>query len=579
MNNLISKVEGIIKKREMMNVSFTLSTPLHSPVIIIYADDKVEQFHGLIVESLKSAWRTYDQKVVFLKLTGNSIKLLEGLSGNKNDFNLIFSRDYGLTDFDYSKCSVFTVVSSFNVLEERELSNKIKTIDAAVANLMNGRQNSSYLIAFLNSKNAISEQFRRDCENLNMDCVTDKIVFFIENRSSDGADLTDEVSEMRMFKNLSYIIRMSQLQNVNIKKGCHLISSQEVHKPYYEMAAGIITGVIERVNRYLVEKNNYLRQSNISSEVIANDLGFVNGEFEYIDELSGIIDQLIPTESVLLSLPVAVPEEPQLDTSAAVFNRQTLGTFYAYIESLKIDHIVSLDGFKSNLKKKLSCFDILRDFGSEISIANAVGFMQDRILTNSGEHLPPVGYAKNNIKNRCRNELINSILKPAVIDLYNDANNYMKSLSSTCSQVFSHGSEEIFNFYKNYVYNKLTDNELSSIDKICDPDNWIVSFIEKIVNNDGIYTGSLEQELVHRMAIEDASTVSKTVVQTLTVLEDYYMSNYNYNENVDVGGRIIFMDAESELWNSIRGSLGSVTIFDMPENNEINIVKVYTYKG
>ena len=248
MNNLISKVEGIIKKR-MMNVSFTLSTPLHSPVIIIYADDKVEQFHGLIVESLKSAWRTYDQKVVFLKLTGNSIKLLEGLSGNKNDFNLIFSRDYGLTDFDYSKCSVFTVVSSFNVLEERELSNKIKTIDAAVANLMNGRQNSSYLIAFLNSKNAISEQFRRDCENLNMDCVTDKIVFFIENRSSDGADLTDEVSEMRMFKNLSYIIRMSQLQNVNIKKGCHLISSQEVHKPYYEMAAGIITGVIERVNR------------------------------------------------------------------------------------------------------------------------------------------------------------------------------------------------------------------------------------------------------------------------------------------------------------------------------------------
>ena len=326
------------------------------------------------------------------------------------------------------------------------------------------------------------------------------------------------------------------------------------------------------------KKNNYLRQSNISSEVIANDLGFVNGEFEYIDELSGIIDQLIPTESVLLSLPVAVPEEPQLDTSAAVFNRQTLGTFYAYIESLKIDHIVSLDGFKSNLKKKLSCFDILRDFGSEISIANAVGFMQDRILTNSGEHLPPVGYAKNNIKNRCRNELINSILKPAVIDLYNDANNYMKSLSSTCSQVFSHGSEEIFNFYKNYVYNKLTDNELSSIDKICDPDNWIVSFIEKIVNNDGIYTGSLEQELVHRMAIEDAS-VSKTVVQTLTVLEEYYMSNYNYNENVDVGGRIIFMDAESELWNSIRGSLGSVTIFDMPENNEINIVKVYTYKG
>ena len=385
MNNLISKVEGIIKKREMMNVSFTLSTQLHSPIIIVYADDKVVQFHSLVVETLKTAWRMYDQKVVFSKLTGNSIELLEGLSGNKSDFNSIFSRDYGFTDFDYSKCSVFTVVSTFNVLEESEIHNRIKTVDSAVDNLMNGRQNSSYLIAFLNSKNKISEQFRRNCENISIDCVADKIVFFIENRSSDGADLIDEVSEMRMFKNLSYIIRMSQLQNVNIKNGCHLISSQEVHKPYYEMAAGIVTGVIERVNRYLVKKNNNLRQSTISSEVIANDLGFVNGEFEYIDEQSGIIDQLIPTESVLLSLPVAVPEEPQLDSTAAVFNRQTMGTFYAYIESLKVEHIVSLDGFKSYLKKRLSCFDILRDFGSEISIDNAVEFMQDRILTNAGE--------------------------------------------------------------------------------------------------------------------------------------------------------------------------------------------------
>ena len=124
----------------------------------------------------------------------------------------------------------------------------------------------------------------------------------------------------------------------------------------------------------------------------------------------------------------------------------------------------------------------------------------------------------------------------------------------------------------------MTDYELSSIDKICDPDKWIVSFIEKIVDNDGIYTGSLEQELVHRMAIEDASTVSKTVVQALTVLENYYVSNYNYNENVDVDGRIIFMDAESELWNSIKNHLGTVTIFDMPENNEINLLKIYTYR-
>lgn len=561
----------------MLNVSFTLSTHLHSPIIIVYADDKVTKFHSLMVDTLKSAWATYDQKVVFCKLASDRLEPLEGLSGNKSEFNSLFSRDYGLTDFDYTRCSVFTIVSSFSVLEEVEISKKINKVDDLVSSVLSGRQSSSYVIAFLDSKNKVSEQFRKKCESSTIDCVTDKIVFFIENRSSDGADLTDDISEMRMFKNLSYLVRMSQLQNVNIDSGCHLISSQEVHKPYFEMASGITAGVIERLNKYLVEKNKSIRQGALSNEVIANDLGFINGEFEYIDGQSRTIEQLIPPESVLLSLPVSIPKEPQLDATAAVFNKQTMGTFYAYIESLNVDHVVSLAGFKSYLKKKLSCFDILRDFGSETNITSAVAFIQERILTNAGEHLPPAGYAKNNIKNRCRNDLVDSILKVAICELYDDANCYMKALSSMCSQVFSHGREEIFNFYKNYVYNKLTDYEISSIDKICDPEDWIVSFIKNIVDNDPIYSASLEQELVYRMEIEDKAAVSQTVVQALTVLENYYVSNFNYSENVDVGGKIVFMDAESDLWNSIKKSLGSVSIFDMPENNEINILKIYTY--
>lgn len=578
MDNLINKVEEIIKRREMLDVSFTLSTPPRSPIIVVYTDDEVVKFHDTIVNTLQSVWMTYDRKVIFSKLSCDGIETLSGLSGKESELNSLFSLDYGLTDFDYSTCCVFTVVSSFNVSKESEITNRINEVDTFVSSKLNGHKNNAYLVAFLDVKNTVSAEFRRDLEQSKIDSAIDKKVFIVENRRSDGADLTDEISMRRMYKNLSYIIRMSQLQNIGIKNGCHLIGSQEVHKPYYEMAAGVTAGVLDRIKKYLKEKNDVVRYSSSSAEEISRDLGFFNGEFEYIDSMTTRMDNLVPSDMELLSLPVAIPEEPQLDSTAAVFNRQTMGTFYAYTNTLNVNQVVSIEEFKLYLKKKLGCFDILSDFGSQTSIDSTIRYIRDRILSNDGEHLPPIGYVKNIIKNKSKDELIEHILRPALLELNSDANNYMRSLSTLCAQVFSHGREEIFEFYRSRVFREVTEAELSSIDKICDPENWIISFIEKIVENDTIYSGSLEQELIYRMEIEDTSAVSTTVVKALTTLDDYFVSNYNYNENVDVGGRIIFMDAESDLWDNIKNNLGAVRIFDMPENNEINLLKIYTYQ-
>ena len=120
----------------------------------------------------------------------------------------------------------------------------------------------------------------------------------------------------------------------------------------------------------------------------------------------------------------------------------------------------------------------------------------------------------------------------------------------------------------------MTDSDLATIGKIGDPEQWLISIMTNLVNSDKIYSLSLESEFAARMG----SSINQTVVDELKLEEQYFTSKINYSENIDVAGSVIFMDAQSTLWANIKGSLGLVTIFDMPENSEINIMKIYTYK-
>lgn len=574
--DVVKDVENIIKKRELVNTRFNHSTYPQSPIVVIYGDEAAESVHGVVVDTLKSAWMSYDQKVVFAKPKDNKLEFLGGISGAANGLSTLFLKDYSLSEFDYNNCTVFSVVSSKDIKKIESFYEKIKEIDSITESIPEGRNVTLYLIALLDAGNKLSAQIKREFEQTQPECITGKKVFIIENRSSNGADLTDEESERKLFKNISYIMRLSQLQGIRISDELHLVGSQEVYKPYYEMAAGTVSGVIERVNYYVASHMSDTVQKKVTSETVASELGFDQKEFEYISQRAGLLDSYIPTRDVLQLMPLIQPQEPQTDSNADAFNRQTMGAFYAYVDSIYVnaENIVSVDSYAVYLKSRLSCFDIIRDFGDEDNIKSVIENIKERIIATPGYHLPPFQYIKHCLMSRCTNELLNNVLQAAAQKTYDEAKQYVNSVSNMCRRTFSHGKDDVFKFYRDRTYNKLTDSDLATIGKIGDPEQWLISIITNLVNSDKIYSLSLEGEFAARMG----SSINQTVVDELKLEEQYFTSKINYSENIDVAGSVIFMDAQSTLWANIKGSLGLVTIFDMPENSEINIMKIYTYK-
>lgn len=578
-NSLVKTVEEIIKKTEISNHQFTFFEHPKAPIVVIYADEKAIEIHNILISSLKNVWATYEKKIIFAKLCDEKrIEYIAGLAGTKNDHNTLFEKDSNFTGFDYSRCTVFLVTSTYGLSSQNTIYQQIKIVDTTVADILSGRIAIKYLVALLDMSNPISAGFRKECEQIGNECLNDKKVFFIENRGSDGADLTDEISEAKLFKNLSYIIRTSQLPGIKVSNGLHLVGSQEVHKPYYEMSAGTIAGVVERIGAYITAHINNLQNRHIATEKIASDLGFNGDNFEYVEQKKSSIQKFIPTSDAFALMPLSEPREPNVEASAEIFNKQTMGGFFAYVDSIDIgkSDIVTLDGYIEYLKKKLTCFDILGDLGIDSRISETIGYIKNRTIQKAVKHLSPAKYMEQFLMDKCKEELLSNILEKSAKTVLDCAKHYIDSVNQICQLVFPHGKEDIYNFYKKKAIDSITDSDLSSIGTICDPDQWVVSFIKKIINSDTMYSLSLEDELAKR--IGHSASISGTVVGELQSENQYFSSSINYSTNVDVAGRILFMDKESELWNSIENHLGTVTIFNMPENNEINLLKIYTYR-
>lgn len=579
-NSLIKSVEDIIKNTEISNHQYTFFEHPHSPIIVIYTDDDSAKVHDVLINSLRTAWSTYDKKIVFAKFTNdNKYEYLEGLTGIKNEFASLFTRDYSLTDFEYNYCTVFCVTSSHGVNTSQTIFERIEKTDTLFEEILAGRQAIKYLVTLLDIKNKVSSEFRRECEQSEIECINDKKVFFIENRSYDGADLTDEISEKKLFKNLSYIIRMSQLPGVRVSNSLHLIGSQEVLKPYYEMAAGTIAGVVEKISAYVSARISAIQQESVSREHIAADLGFDGDTFEYIIQKKSKIQKYLPSNELLFSMPLAEPKEPNIESTAAFFNQQTMGCFFAYVDSIDIGNsgILSIEDFVLYLENKLTCFDIIKDFGKQDRIFEIIEYINDKIIYKSFEYLHPVKYVEQYLMERCKNEVLTSILEQSTKIALNDAKEYVNSINNFCKLIFSHGREDIYDYYKKKTFNKILDSDINSIGKISDFEKWILAFVTKIINDDNLYSLSLEDELADRIG-RDFASISGTVVDELQSEDQYFTSRINYMSDVDVAGKIIFIDKESNLWQKIKDKLGAVTIFDMPENSELNIMKVYTYK-
>ncbi|MBQ6421844.1 MAG: hypothetical protein IJK02_12300 [Clostridia bacterium] len=581
---LMDQVRDLIVKREFQSGMARIGkVPMH-PLLIVFMDAEAKQAQGHLQETMGFVWSVYTDKISYVSYP-DGMQAANGLDLHQT-MRSLFVIDSNLSDFQYGTCDVVYVADTTALQDPGALLQNVNDASSQVRMYLAGHDIREFFVALLETENPCSIPLRKLCET-NPGALGDIASFFIENKLDNGGMLMKENDGWAALYNiLLCIIRMTQWTDIGFAARIHTVSYRELTKPYTEMSAGTVLALLEGINKAMISWNEESTKNVGLVSEVEEKLGFTNNSFLFLDRyINERAFARLPSPEQMALFPLRTPQP--VDTNgctAADFNRMTMGSFDALLRQIASGKIMDAEviktAYENYLKSNLPYYEILRYLDDKRGEIDAI--FRDvlaRVKQPVNPHQAPLTYAKEMIRRNCYTVFIQECFASAVENVVAEAKKYRDHLFQLCASTakIPSGDKAVLNYYKNKASDLISFTDISRTAYVQNIDQWLHDYMMNFVKNNEYFGYAYEKEL--KMRLNNSTADVAAIVRDRINAEVRYFnaSTAFYHLDVDVSGKLIFMDAMTELCADIRREIPDSKIYDTSLNNRVEVLRIYTF--